>query len=156
MDTQENTRDKKIHAVIVILGLLLAFGVAAFPAIVESFRHGPEENYFSSFLFFWEWMFTKAKSAPFAACAFLCFLVSGIFWYRASGQKKIFCYILFLCFALMVGFGSVSYEFTYFTMPGDTPLEKPDRSIFWELLGAGVLAQLLIEAIARLLYPSKK
>lgn len=151
-----NTRDKKIHGALVILGLLLALGVAAFPAIVESFRHGPEEGYFSFFLSFWKWMFMKAESVPFAACAFLCFLVSGIFWYRASGQKKIFCYILFLCFALMVGIGSASYEFSYFTMPGDTPLEKPDRSIFWKLLGAGVLAQIVIEAIARLLYPPEK
>lgn len=151
-----NSQGKKFHAAIVILAFLLALGVAALPAIVDTFGHGPQENSLYSFLFFWKWIFTQAESAPFAACAFLCFLVSGFFWYRASGQKKIFCYILFLSFALIVGFGSVSYEFTYFTMPGDTRLEEPDRSIFWEILGAGVLAQLLIEAIARWLYPPEK
>ena len=151
-----NTQRKKFHAAIIILGLLLAIGVVAFPAIVESFRHSPEENYFSSFLFFWECMFIRTKSAPFAACAFLCFLISGIFWYRASGLKKIFCYILFLCFAVMVGFGTLNFEFALGTMPGDTRLKEPTHLIMWSILGAGVLAQLLIEAIARLLYSPQK
>lgn len=150
------SQGKKFHTALVILGLLVAFGVAFLPAIAESFGHGPEENYFSTFFSFWKWMFMDAPSAPFAACAFVCFLLSGFFWYRACGLKKIFCYLLFLCFALLVGFGSVCYEFTYFTMPGDTRLEEPNRTIFWELMCAGVLAQLLIEAIARWLYPSEK
>lgn len=151
-----NTQGKKFHAPIVILGLLLAIGVAVFPVTVASFKHAPEVNYFSCFLFSWKWMFMDAKSAPFAACAFLCFLVSGIFWYRASGLKKIFCYLLFLCFAIMVGFGTLSFEFALGTMPGDTRLKEPTHLIMWSILGAGVLAMLLVEGVARLLYPPEK
>lgn len=152
-----NITCERYKNILVAFALLAACCVAASTPLVLPHLYGSETTYFYRFMHFWPFVFIEAESAPFAACAFLFFVVAGISWHRASGTKKIFCYLVFLYFALMVGYGSMSFEFylTWRTF-GDTPLEEPSKILYWQYLGAGVLALCLVEGISRLLYPPEK
>lgn len=149
MTPQENTRDKKIHAALVIFGLLLGVCVAASTPLVWTEVYPRNVDSFSRLAPFWTYIFTEAKSASFAVCSLVCFLACGFFWYRASGWKKFFYYLMFLYFALMVGYTSISYDRWL------SVYVKEDFDIlYWNFIYGGILLILLVQCLSRILRPA--